>query len=146
MITYIRQAEYPDPEDVLYYQGRLFRIEWYYTAAGDIPALDYYQSLGETDQERLDLMVKYLADNPPGTILPKTMYRVEDKARRIYAFKPRDERFFNFSAEGGRIIITNAYHKHSQKMSRADLEHLETAAKRRADYLNRVREGTYYED
>lgn len=100
MITYHRAPKFPEPEDILYYDGRFFRIEWYYTEDGDIPVLEYYRRLGETDQERLDLMVKYMADNPPGTLLPKTMYRVEDKARKIYAFKPRADRFFSFTIEG----------------------------------------------
>ena len=44
-----------------------------------------------------------------------------------------------------RVIVTNAYHKHSQKMTKLDLEALEVAARCRADYLRRVQEGGYYE-
>ena len=100
---------YPSSDDYLFYEGATFRVEWYYTAAGRLPAYEYYQSLDETDQERLKGAVSYIANKPIGTILPKTIYRLEDAAEKIYAFKPRDERFFNFTTVGRRIIITNAY-------------------------------------
>ncbi|MFH1259406.1 MAG: hypothetical protein ABII74_06320 [Elusimicrobiota bacterium] len=87
----------------------------------------------------------FTADTRPGTILPKTLYRVEDHENKIYALKPRDERFFNFMTIGAKIIVTNAYHKHSQKMTKQDMEHLRTAVRYKQDYLNRIREGTYYE-
>ena len=146
MITYRGRPRYPDPEEFLYYEGRFFTVEWYYTEDGALPAWQYHQGLGEMDQERLERVVKHMADNPPGTPLASTRYRVEDAAHKIYAFKPGDERFFNFMTDGRKIIITNAYRKHSQEMTKADLRHLETAIKRRADYLERVREGVYYED
>ena len=110
-----------------------------------MPALVYYKELREADQDRLDYMVKYLADNPIGTRLPETMYRIEDRENKIYAFKPGSERFFNFMTVNKKIAITNAYHKHSQKMSRQDLEKLEISVKYRTDYFRRTREGTYYE-
>lgn len=144
MITYGHAGE--DSNDLLYYHGRFLRVEWYRTAEGRMPALDYYRGLPELDRERFGVMVMYMADNPPGTFLPRSYYRVEDKSRKIYAFKPRDERFFNFTTEGRRIIVTNAYHKHSQKMTKADLEALELAVRCRTDYLRRVERGVYYED
>ena len=72
------------------------------------------------------------------------MYRVEERENKIYAFKPGGERFFNFTAEGRKIILTNAYSKHSQKMTKQGLESLEIAIKYKKDYLKRSREGTYY--
>lgn len=59
--------------------------------------------------------------------------------------KPRDERFFNFMTAGAKIIVTNAYHKHAQRMTKADLECLQVAVRRRRDYLKRAQDGTCYE-
>jgi hypothetical protein len=132
-------------EKVLIYSGRYFSAEWYSTADGVRPAFDYYNDLREVDQDRFDDMVKYFCETRPGAILPKTLYRIEDRENKIYALKPRDERFFNFMTEGARVIITNAYHKHSQQMTKADLEELKIAIRYRQDYLKRVKEGTYYE-
>lgn len=136
---------YPKPEDILYYEGKSFTVEWYYTEDGKLPALDYYSQLMESEQGRLDYMVKYLADNPIGTRLPETMYRVEDRENKIYAFKPGAQRFFNFMTIGKKIILTNAYQKHSQKMTKQDLEKLGMAVRYRMDYQRRLKEGTYYE-
>jgi hypothetical protein len=137
---------YPHPDDYLFYEGKTFSVEWYYTAAGRLPAYDYFLGMDETDQERLRGAVAYIADRPIGTILPRTIYRLEDAADKIYAFKPRDERFFNFMTAGRRIIITNAYRKHSRKMGRIDREDLAVAIRYRADYIRRRQEGTYYEN
>lgn len=146
MITLIRMPPHPDSERILYYEEKTFTVEWYCTEKGEFPGLEYYEAMSPTDQERLDYMVKHIADSPIGTKLPETMYRIEDRDHKIYAFKPRNERFFNFTTEGRKIIITNAYHKHSQKMSKDDLKKLATSVNYRKDYLKRVREKTYYEN
>lgn len=137
---------YPKREDYLIYEGRSFSAEWYYTVQGEMPAFEYYQGLRELDQDRLDYMIKYFCDRPYGQHLPLTMYRIEDAEKKIYAFKPRDERFFNFTTEGAKVIVTNAYRKHSQEMTKADHEELGMAARYREDYLRRVKEATYYEE
>lgn len=43
------------------------------------------------------------------------------------------------------FFTSNAYHKHSQQMTKVDLESLKVAARYRQDYLKRVKGGTYYE-
>lgn len=119
--------------------------EWYYTFNGEMPGRTYYNTLSDVEQARLDVMVVYYCDQPPGANrLAKTHYRIEDEKNKIYAFKPGAERFFNFTVQGGRIIITNAFHKHSQKLTKQDKEVLAVAAKYRADYLARVLNGSYY--
>ena len=101
--------------------------------------------MSEAEQDRLDYMIRYFADAPVGTMLPDTMCRVEDRENRIYAFKPGSQRMFNFTTAERKIIITNAYRKHSRKMTRKDLRILGKAVECRNDYQKRVKEGTYYE-
>lgn len=138
-------AIYPDYDDVLIHPGCYLTAEWYYTMEGKMPARDYYEALAEVDQDRFDDMVRYLCGTRPGSLLPKTLYRIEDHANKIYALKPRDERFFNFTTAGAKVIVTNAYHKHSQQMTKADLERLKAAVRYKNDYLTRVKGGAYYE-
>ena len=138
-------TRYPRPEEFLFHRGRFFTAEWYYTEAGDIPGKIYYDDMNDLEQDRLDDLIRYLADSPYGTHLPTTMYRVEDREDKIYAFKPGGERFFNFTTEGKKIILTNAYRKHSQKMTKQGLEALEIAIRYKKDYVRRLKEGTYYE-
>lgn len=147
MITYMQMPQYPLPDEFILHLGPTFQVEWYYSVSGEMPGKDCYLGLSEGEQTRLLFLVKYMADRPFGNNrLPETMYRVEDKANKIYAFKPHAYRFFNFTTEGRRIIITNAYRKHSNKMTKADLEILAISAKYRQDYLRRIQEGTYYEE
>ena len=136
---------YPKPEDILFHEGRYFTVEWFYLENGKLPAFEYYRRLSEVDQHKLKLVVKYIADNPYGTKLPLTMYRIEDHHNKIFAFKPRAERYFNFMMKRSVIIITNAYHKHSNKMTKQDLEELQTSIRYKLDYVRRVKEGAYYE-
>jgi hypothetical protein len=137
---------YPHQDDFLFYEGESFRVEWFYTIAGRMPGREHYFALDALDQERLLLVVKHIANAPIGTLFPKPLYRLEDGANKIYAFKPRGERYFNFTTAGRRIIITNAYSKHSQKMGKTDLDKLRTAVLYREDYLRRTQNGTYYEN
>lgn len=136
---------YPRKDDFVYYVGRFLTAEWFYTREGKMSGADYYKALPAPDRGRFYQIVKLLCESPFGTFLPKTMYRIEDNENKIYALKPNDERFFNFTAVGGKIIITNAYHKHSQQMTKIDLECLKVAVRCRQDYLVRTEEGTYYE-
>ena len=137
---------YPKKESYVHHAGQFFTAEWYYAEDGKLPALDYYRELEVHDRARLNHIIRHLCDSPHGTILPMTLYRVEDRENKIYALKPRDERFFNFTTDGAKVILTNAYHKHSQQMTKADLESLKIAVKYRQDYLKRARGRTYYED
>jgi hypothetical protein len=138
---------YHGREDFLIYDGDYFKAEWYYTREGHMPAYDYYSvpTLGDAVRRRFLEYVKLYCDTKPGIILPKTIYGIEDKLHKIYALKPKDERFFNFTTEGSVMIITNAYRKHSQKMTKKDIDVMNTAIRYREDYIQRLKEGVYYE-
>ena len=135
----------PGYDAALIHRGKYFTAEWYYTAEGIMPGFDYYEELDEIDRDRFDDLTRYLCETRPGSILPKTIYRIEDRAERIYALKPRAERFFNFTTAGAKIILTNAYHKHSQRMGKGDMESLKFSVRCKRDYFRRLEEGTYYE-
>src|SRR3989338_10264686 len=136
----------PTKEDFVYYIGRYFTAEWYYTGEGKLPGLEYYSELSIQDRVRFLQIVKLYCDSPYGTLFPITLYRIENKENKVYAFKPRDERFFNFTIAGAKVIITNAYRKHSQQMTKLDLESLNVAIRYKQDYLRRVKECVYYEN
>ena len=132
------------PSGYIIYKGPTYTVEWYYTEDGEMPAYEYYSKMEEKIQARFLYMVKYLADSLGKVRLPVTMYNIEDRKEGIYALKPKAERFFNFMYKGGKVIVTNAYRKHSQKMTREGKEKLKIAVKHKKDYLRRVKEGTYY--
>lgn len=134
----------PQPEEYTIYEGNFLTAEWYFTRFGQMPAFDYYKDLKDVEQTRLDDMIRHVCDRPFGVQLPLSMYRVEDADNKIYALKPRAHRYFNFTTADARLIVTNAYRKHSMKMGKLDLEKLRVAATHREDYLRRTKEATYY--
>lgn len=120
------------------YKGTKFTIEWYYTQKNESQALDFFNNLSATDQQKFFHLVKRMGDF--GFISDKTKFRNEDDG--IYAFKPQPNRFLSFFYEGGKIIITNAFVKKSQKLKKQDKD---IAISARNDYLARVKENTYYD-
>ena len=127
-------------ENYIFYQGEKFQVEFYFTETGTIPAKEYLENANLNVKTKLAALVKYIAEH--GKLYDITKFRSVDPKEKIYEFKPVGHRFFNFFYEGGKIIITNAYMKKSQKLSRKDLEKAKMIKK---DYINRVKGGTYYE-
>lgn len=100
--------------------------------------MEFFKKLSPLEQQKFFYLVKRIGDF--GFISDKTKFRNEDDG--IYAFKPQPNRFLSFFFEGGKIIITNAFVKKSQKLKKQDKE---CAISARTDYLERIKEGTYYE-
>ncbi|MBR1713638.1 MAG: type II toxin-antitoxin system RelE/ParE family toxin [Treponema sp.] len=125
-------------KEYIAYQGEKFTIEWYYSQNGESQPLEFFKKLSPLEQQKFFYLVKRIGDF--GFISDKTKFRNEDDG--IYAFKPQPNRFLSFFFEGGKIIITNAFVKKSQKLKKQDKE---SAIYARADYLERIKEGTYYE-
>lgn len=131
----------PTQEDYIFYEGEKFRVEFYFTQKGEIPAKEYLKLSDKQVRLKLSALVKYMADS--GRLFDETKFRLVDQQEKIYEFKPKGERFFNFFYEGGRIIITNAYRKKGQKV---DQRELAKAINFKTDYEFRVKGGIYYEN
>lgn len=129
----------PKPAEYIFYKGRRFQVEFYYTEEGRLPAKEYFEETSIGVQVKLAALVKHIAE--VGTLFDTTKFRIIDKAERIYEFKPSGHRFFNFFYKGQKIIITNAYRKQSQKPDRGELT---KAIRMRRDYERRIRGGSYY--
>lgn len=75
-----------------------------------------------------------------GKIQDEEKFRNEDD--QIYAFKPKPDRFLCFFIKGSKIIVTNAFEKKAAKLPPREKE---KALKYKQDYINRVNEGSYYD-
>ena len=106
----------PIKEDYIFYQGEKYRVEFYFNEKNELPAKKYLESSSYQVQLKLLALVKYIAEN--GKLFDINKFRQVDKKEKIYEFKPRAERFFNFFYEGKKIIITNAYRKKGQKVNK----------------------------
>lgn len=120
------------------YRGKEFTIEWYLNIRGNGQALDFFSELTEDQKDKFFYLIRVLADT--GKILNKEKFNYEGD--QIFALKPAPNRFLCFFFEEARIIITNAYKKQSQKMPPRQKE---LALKAREDYIQRNKEGSYYD-
>ena len=130
----------PEKEDYIFYQGEKFQVEFYFTKTGKIPAKEYLEKESLDVQVKLAALVKYIADH--GRLFDITKFRKVDSRDNIFEFKPVNHRFFSFFYKGRKIIITNAYMKKSQKVSKGDLE---KARNMKKAYADRIKGGIYYE-
>ena len=130
----------PKKEEYVFYQGEKFQVEFYFTEAGEMPAKEYLYKEPLGVQLKLAALVKRIADH--GRLFDKTKFRKVDSKENMFEFKPMDHRFFSFFYKGEKIIITSAYMKKSQKVSKRDLE---KAKNMKIAYTDRLKEGVYYE-
>src|SRR3990167_1031749 len=75
-----------------------------------------------------------------GVIKNETKFRNEGD--KIYAFKPQPHRFLCFFFTGQKIIVTNAFHKKTDKLPPKEKER---ALKSKENYESRISSGDYYE-
>jgi len=129
----------PKPEDYIFYQGEKFQVEFFFNEKCELPAKQYFDSSGRQVQVKLLALVKYIAEN--GKLFDDTKFRLVDKKQKIYEFKSKAERFFNFFYKGRKIIITNAYSKKGQKVNQRELD---KAINLKKDYEARIKGGDYY--
>ncbi len=120
------------------YEGACFTIEWYFNTTGRSQALEYYESLDESERIKVLKLLKRIGD--AGVVRDKTKFVYEGD--KIYAFKPQPDRFLSFFCEGKKIIITNGFRKKQQKLPQIEKE---KALKLKKDYLTRTKVGDYYE-
>jgi len=125
-------------KEFIAYEGEEFTIEWYFTSQGKSNVLEYFNTLTESQKDKLFHLFQRIGDT--GTITNKEKFNYE--GNHIFAFKPVPDRFLCFFFEGSRIIITNAFKKQTQKLPPREKGR---ALKIRSDYINRYKEGTYYE-
>ncbi|MCA9398320.1 MAG: type II toxin-antitoxin system RelE/ParE family toxin [Candidatus Omnitrophica bacterium] len=120
------------------YIGREFCIEWYVDAKGASQALDFAETMPPNYIAKLMHLFEVMGD--VGTIYNKTKFRNE--GGKIYAFKPQPYRFLSFFTCENKIIITNGFYKKQMKLPNIEKQR---ALKAMNDYLQRVREGKYYD-
>ena len=125
-------------KELLVYRGSCFTIEWYYSPSGKSKAFDYYQKLAPAQRRKFLMLTKRLADS--GKIYDETKFRNE--GNKIYAFKPKPDRFLYFFIKGNKVIITNAFKKKTNKLPDKEKKKAISFMK---SYKQRINKGEYYE-
>jgi phage-related protein len=119
------------------YRGEKFTIEWYFDESENSDVLDYFENLHESFQIKTLALFKRFAEI--GEIKDRTKFNFEGDA--LFAFKPIPHRFLCFFVKSKKIIITNAFHKKTDKLPKNEKER---ALIRREDYEKRTKKGIYY--
>lgn len=125
-------------KEYIVFNGAKFVIEWYFDQKGQSSSLDYFETLSDDEQIRALSLFELMGNI--GSIKNKTKFNYEED--KIYAFKPQPHRFLCFFFLGGKIIITNAFHKKTNKLPKGEKE---KALKYKNDYESRIQQGDYYE-
>ena len=76
-----------------------------------------------------------------GKIMDETKFHNEGD--KVFAFKPQPYRFLSFFVVGHKIIVTNAFHKNTDKLPAGEKG---SALEAMSDYAKRTEGGTYYEN
>ncbi|OGV29190.1 MAG: hypothetical protein A3E88_01870 [Legionellales bacterium RIFCSPHIGHO2_12_FULL_35_11] len=132
------QKEQKQLNEYVAFKGRKFLIEWYFDAKGNSIALDYFESLNDDEQIKLLNLFELMGNI--GIIKNETKFRSEGD--KIYAFKPQPHRFLCFFFTGKKIIVTNAFHKKTDKLPAKEKNR---ALKIKENYESRISSGDYYE-
>ena len=106
-------------EDFLIYSGEHYSVYFHAEAKDSSSVNNYFEACDNATQASLLFLIKRMADI--GHVYDETKFRIEDKANKIYCFKPKRERFFCFFFTGKKIIITSAHTKKKQKLDRGEL-------------------------
>lgn len=121
------------------YKGERFEIEWFFDEREQSEVLEYYKSLPTPLQAKTMALFERLATL--GEIRDRTKFNSEGDG--LYAFKPIPHRFLCFFVKGRKIIVTNAFHKKTDKLPKSEKDR---ALRRKNDYETRTEKGTYYKD
>lgn len=135
---YSMKKEQKQSCEYIAFEGEKFLIEWYFDTKGHSVALDYFESLTENEQIKLLSLFELMGNI--GAIKNETKFRSEGD--KIFAFKPQPHRFLCFFFTGQKIIITNAFHKKTDKLPPKEKD---KALKIKDDYELRLKRGDYYE-
>jgi phage-related protein len=125
-------------KEYIAHTGSKYEIEWYYDTSGRSQAQEYFDKLPSKQKRKLFYLFEVMGSE--GIIQNEEKFRHEGD--QIYAFKPKPDRFLCFFYRGGKIIITNAFVKKSDKLPPREKE---KALRYRKDYIARCNEDIYYE-
>lgn len=119
-------------------KGEKFTIEWYFDEKDKSSALEYFKELSIEGKKKLTRLFALMVSK--GSIFNKKDFNNEGD--KIFAFKPKPDRFLCFFFVGSKIIVTNAFEKKQDKLPPREKE---KALKYKEDYITRVQRGSYYD-
>lgn len=130
--------------DLAVVDGDVRSLEWFWTAAGDMPGLDAFERFADEDKAAVVATFRHWADLPHGKRASDSRISEEKAAPKILAAKAGRHRFTMFHAGGDLWIVHRHYLKRRAKLDKLGKAAVTTTVLARADYERRVEDGTYY--
>jgi phage-related protein len=127
-----------EQKEFIAFKGKEFTIEWYFDSKDKSASLDYFEALDDKNQIKLLQLFELMGNT--GQI--KNKEKFNNEGDKIYAFKPQPHRFLCFFFTDKKIIVTNAFHKKTDKLPKNEKD---KALKIKEDYETKVKRGNYYE-
>ncbi len=105
---------------LLIYKGTYYSVYFHADKPKESSVYEYYKKCDYQTRANFLYLVKRLSDH--GRIYDTSKFRIEDRINKIYAFKPKKERFFCFFENDKIIIVTSAYQKTRQKLDKNEVK------------------------
>jgi phage-related protein len=109
-----------------------WRVEFFKTARGDSPPVDYIQQLEAKDRAKIAYQIELLKKF--GVQLGEPYAKPLLKHKPLWELRPMPTRLVYFAFTGRRFIILHAFTKKKDKTDRREIK---TAENRMAEYLER---------
>lgn len=109
-----------DRPDTVVVRGPARTIEYAVRSDGSMPAKEFIEGLGDSNQRKLATLFKRMADH--GTVPNSQQFKkVRD---RVFEFKKHQMRVFCFR-EGDSWLLTNGYKKKKDRLNPAEVDRAE---------------------
>lgn len=116
----------------------MYRIHLYRSSSGQSPVEDFLQELAERDRAKVMAALDYLSQQGPALRRPHAAH-VQGKLWELRVSLGRNEyRLLYFFLEGQVVVVAHGFVKKTQGIPAREIE---TAARRMADYVERIRRG-----
>lgn len=114
------------------FEGSKLRLEFYKSAAGEVPAEEWLESQREKIQQKFAALFAWIGDH--GKIWNEQKFKHLTGTTQLFEFKADDGRVLCFFISGKRLIITHGFSKKSDKTPVGEIERAESI---KSDFLKR---------
>lgn len=116
----------------------MYRIHLYQSSSGQSPVEDFLRELPERDRAKVLAALDYLSQQGPALRRPHAA-QVQGKLWELRVSRARNEyRLLYFFLEEQGVVLAHGFVKKTQAIPAREIE---TASRRMADYVTRIRRG-----
>lgn len=111
----------------LVYDGTVFRIEFYVTLNGIIPAENWLEQLPRATQQKFAALFARMGDT--GKIWNERKFKHLTETDQLFEFKVEADRILCFFFLGRRLILTHGFKKTSDRTPKREIDRADTYKK-----------------